>query len=354
MKKVAEIDKNFKLETHLEEKKISFYNIKEKPFDIYGLYHPQKGRRFTRMNPEIARKVNEGVEALNYHTAGGRVRFRTDSPYVAISVRMPSIFRMAHMPLSGSSGFDLYLSNQQGYQYEASFIPPVESVNGFEAIHYFKDTEMKDITINFPLYNEVSEVYIGISKDSTLSSGGKYRNEFPVVYYGSSITQGGCASRPGNCYQAMLSRKFDLDYVNLGFSGSARGEQVMAEYLAEMDMSCFVYDYDHNAETVELLEQTHAPMYKIIREKNPFLPIIMLSRPDIRKSDDTDKRFAVIEKTYQDARQSGDNQIYLIDGRTIMSDLGEDAGTVDGIHPNDLGFWCMTRKIGEVMQEIGL
>lgn len=128
----------------------------------------------------------------------------------------------------------------------------------------------------------------------------------------------------------------------------------MAEYLAEMDMSCFVYDYDHNAETVELLEQTHAPMYKIIREKNPFLPIIMLSRPDIRKSDDTDKRFAVIEKTYQDARQSGDNQIYLIDGRTIMSDLGEDAGTVDGIHPNDLGFWCMTRKIGEVMQEIGL
>ena len=352
MKKIDEIDKNFKIETDLNEKNIRFYNVKEKPFDLYGFYNSETGRQFTRMPPEIAKNISEGVYTLCHRTAGGRVRFGTNSPYIAISVQLPSICPMPHMPLSGSAGFDLYTFSDNVYRYEHSFIPSNEAVDGYEAIYYFEDAAMRDITINFPLYNDVSELYIGVSENSVISEGEKYINEKPVVYYGSSITQGGCASRPGNSYQGMLSRRFNIDFVNLGFSGCAKGERLMADYISGMDMSCFVFDYDHNAQSVEFLEKTHASMFDIIREKNPDLPIIMLSRPDIRKSDETDERFGVIEKTYNAAKQRGDKNVYLIDGRNIMRNLAGDSGTVDGCHPNDLGFFCMAESIGAVLEKI--
>lgn len=107
----------------------------------------------------------------------------------------------------------------------------------------------------------------------------KYAVKKPVVYYGSSITQGACASRPGNCYESILSRRLDCDYINLGFSGSAKGEDAIVDYIIGLDMSVFVMDYDYNAPTPEHLEKTHSKMFKAIRAEHPTLPIIIMPRP---------------------------------------------------------------------------
>jgi len=173
-----------------------------------------------------------------------------------------------------------------------------------------------------------------------------------VVAESSSITQGACASRPGNCYQNIITRRLDCDYINLGFSGSAKAEPEIAEYIAGLDMSLFVYDYDHNATKLEYLQDTHERMFKTIRERQPDLPIVMVSKPAPKPTEAVIKRRDVIMQTYLNARAAGDEKVWFVDGSTMLQLFGGDNGTVDGVHPNTLGMMCMAQTIGDVMARI--
>lgn len=348
MNNIALIDSNFKVNTNLDERDIKFYDVSQPPFKIYGVYYDSE--KYRRIPEYVAKSVNDGVYALHANTAGGRVRFKTDSPYVAINAKMPNIGKMSHFALTGSAGFDLYIGKEPE-KYIASFIPPFEIQEGYESIVYFDSSEMREITINFPLYSEVAELYIGVSDNATLCTPEPYKLEKPIIYYGSSITQGGCASRPGNTYESIISRRLNADYVNLGFSGSARAEAEIAEYISQLDMSVFVYDYDHNAPTSEHLSRTHENMFKRIRKSNPDLPIILLSRPKICLTKEEMTRLEIIKTTYKNAVESGDRNVYLIDGRTLMEMAG-DEGTVDNCHPNDLGFMSMAKALGDVLEKV--
>ena len=116
-------------------------------------------------------------------------------------------------------------------------------------------------------------------------------------------------------------------------------------------MSVYVMDYDHNAPTAEHLEKTHEKMYKCVRAAQPELPIIMVSCPECRLTEDQVKRRAIIRATYDRAIADGDENVYFIDGSTLTWRFGGDSGTVDGCHPNDLGFMCMAVGIGEVVKQ---
>ena len=347
--RIEDIDVNFKIDNSVNEEKLVYLSVKEKPFDLYGFAQKDK---FLRLPLEVAKDVNSGVESLCTHTAGGRVRFKTDSPYVAISVKYPYIARFNHMPLTGTTGFDMYSFSDGKYTFIKSFSPAPDSGNSFEGIYYFGSAKLRDITINFPLYNAISEVYIGLDRKSTVDGGDKYINSKPIVYYGSSITQGGCASRPGNAYQAIITRRFNVDHVNLGLSGRARGEKAISDYLASLDMSAFVYDYDHNAPSVEHLQNTHEPLFKAVRSAHPEIPIIMMTRPFDSYKQNVDARKAVVFKTYRNAVDSGDKNVYFIEGDKMQNILGGDSGTVDGCHPNDLGFMCMAEAVAKVIEPL--
>ena len=348
LKNIASVDSNFKVNTELNIENIRFYDAKKQPFKIYGVFY--ENGRFRRLPEDVAKKVNDGVYNLHTHTAGGRVRFKTDSPYVAIHVKMPDIGKMPHFALTGSAGFDLYIG-KANEKYTATFVPPFGIRDGYESVVRFNSSEVRDITINFPLYSAVSELYIGISEDADIQPAEPYRLENPIVYYGSSITQGGCASRPGNSYESIISRRLNADYVNLGFSGSAKAEAEIAEYISKLDMSVFVYDYDHNAPTAEYLNETHEKMFCEIRKANPELPIVLLSRPKFTLTEEEEKRLEIIKTTYQNAIGNGDKNVYLIDGRSLMK-MAEDEGTVDNCHPNDLGFMSMAKALGELLEKI--
>lgn len=349
---IKDIDKNFNIETKIEEKDLKFISVLEKPFDLYGYCNGEKS--FRRLPAAVAENVNEGVEVLASNTAGVRVRFCTDSPYIAISVKYPNILKLPHMPFTGTTGFDMYSCENGKYIFEKTFVPPIDIKDGYEGIHYFGTKKMRDITINFPLYNDVSEVYIGLAESAEIGHGGKYNNEKPIVYYGSSITQGGCASRPGTSYQAIVSRDLNYDYVNLGFSGSARGEDEIIDYINSLEMSCFVLDYDHNAPDYKFLSETHEPMFKKIRARNPDLPIIIMSMPYCNTLRDVKEREEVIKATYDNAVKSGDKNVYFIDGEVLFDAFGGDSGTVDGTHPNDLGFMCMAKAVRECLEKIDI
>ena len=345
MNNISSIDSNFKVNSELDIKDIRFYDIKHPTFKTYGVFYDSG--KYRRIPESVAKTVNDGVYALHANTAGGRVRFKTNSPYVAIHAVMPSVGKMPHFALTGSAGFDLYV----GERYAATFVPPFDIRGGYESVIRFDSSVMREITVNFPLYSEVAELYIGVSENASVGPAEPYKLEKTIVYYGSSITQGGCASRPGNSYESIISRRLNTDYVNLGFSGSARGENEIAEYISRLDMSAFVYDYDHNAPTAEHLKKTHEKMFELIRKSNPDLPIILLSRPKFSLTEDEETRLNIIRATYRNAIERKDGNVYLIDGRALMR-TAEDEGTVDNCHPNDLGFMSMADEIGGLLKKI--
>ena len=345
MSDISKHDTNFKVETNISKTDVEFFNVRSAPFQVCGLMH--ENGRFRRMPEAVAKKVNEGVAGLHEHTAGGRLRFKTDSAYVAIHAKMSNLSKLPHMAFSGSIGFDLYVKKD----YVGTFMPNIAIEDGYENIIEFGSNKIREITINFPLYSGVEEVFVGLQKGCKVLAPTPFKIEKPIVYYGSSITQGGCASRPGTCYQGFVSRAIDADYVNLGFSGSARAEKVISDYINGLDMSVFVYDYDHNAPSLEYLMQTHERMFLEIREKHKDLPIIIMSRPKYCLTDVEKARLETIKKTYENAVARGDKNVYFLDGATLMK-VAKRNGTVDNCHPTDLGFYSMAQPLIKVLKQI--
>ena len=304
---VSQIDRNFVVQTSLDIENIKFYNIEEKPF--------------------------------------------SNSPYVAIHAKMPGIGKMSQFALSGSAGFDLYVGKKEEYQ--GIFIPPRSIEDGFESVVRFPDRKMREITINFPLFSFVSDLYIGLDEKAQIKASVGYKHKQPIVFYGSSITQGACATRPGNSYLNIISRALRTDYRSLAFTGNAKGEDAIANYIKDLDMSCFVYDYDHNAPDAEHLEKTHQRMFNIIREANPELPIIIMPAPCYAPDETQEKRAAIVKKTYKDAVASGDKNVYFIDGKKLMKYAKTD-GFADylGCHPNDLGFYSMAQALIPLLKKL--
>ena len=349
MSRISEIDKNFVVQSTNDREDTVYFKATDPRFEINGVFY--EDGKFRRLPETVAKETSWGVLGLSVHTAGGRLRFKTNSKYIIIKATLCEVGKMPHFALTGSAGFDLYEKGENTQEYVRTFVPAFDITDTIDGAHDFPNDKEREITINFPLYSGVVELYIGLQKGAVIKAPTPYKNEKPVVFYGSSITQGGCASRAGTSYQGFISRRLNLDFVNLGFSGSAKAEDTIAEYIANLDMSAFVYDYDHNAPDTDHLEATHEKMFKKIREANPSLPIIIMPRPKFRRSEEEEKRFEIIKKTYQNAVDAGDKNVYLLTGKELMA-LAGDEGTVDNCHPTDFGFASIAKAVGDLIEKI--
>lgn len=330
-----------------------FYNVKQKPFRIYGLYDPLNTSPYRRMPEAVAEATNDGVKHTNFNTSGGRVRFVTDSDYIALRMVSSGSAHMSNMCLMGSSAFDIYVSHNGVDRFAGVFDPPLTGyTDGYDNIigSPWLPKGRKEITINFPLYSGVTELWIGLDRNSTLEERADYKIRKPVLYYGSSITQGGCASRPGMAYEAIISRRLDADFINLGSNGSARAEQPIADYMASLDPVVFVMDYDYNAPDPEYLAKTHENLYMTFRKAHPDTPVIIVGKPDFWLCSGSNmERRDVIYRTYNNARLRGEKVIF-IDGHSLFPANMREECTVDNCHPNDLGMTGMADVIGKAVE----
>ena len=356
MESYINLDKNMIVNTTIGDAEVTWYDVRRAPFSLHGLYEPRTEAFFHRLPLDVAAATSVAVDSLSQESAGGRVRFSTDSPYIALRAKFRVVGRSSHLTLVSTAGFDLYIDGEFGSRFVKEFRMPYDMVDSYEQIVYLESETLRSYTINFPVHSVVESLEIGLKPGAALKEARPYRNVKPIAFYGSSIVHGTAASRPGYIYPSIISRTLNVDFYNIGFSGNAKGEPVLAEWMATLPMSVFVCDYDHNAPTIEHLEATHYPMYEIIREKNPDLPYIMITRPNywtmIRDQSCILKRRDIIMSSYLKARQAGDENVYFIDGMSFFVEPHQYDFSMDGVHPNDAGFQRMADGIGTVIRHI--
>jgi lysophospholipase L1-like esterase len=336
---------------------IVWFDPREKPFDLIGFEWINNDCAFRRLPIHPDWPIREAVDQLANHTAGGQVRFRTDSRKILIKVELRERSGMYHMPATGQSGFDLYVNMSGVQRYLKTSRFPHDTIRYEVELYAADQMEMQTFTLNFPLYNGVNSLQIGLEDGAKLEAPSSFKLPGKFVIYGTSITQGGCVTRPGMAYSNILSRKLDVQFVNLGFSGNGRGEPELAHLINEITGTSFIIlDYEANAN--ETIVNTLGPFIEILRERHPKVPILVVSK--IRYASATTgsrayenlMRLRDFQKRLVETRKNaGDNNIYFLDGSEI---LGEDFDecTVDGVHPTDLGSLRIARAIQSVVESI--
>jgi lysophospholipase L1-like esterase len=327
------------------------------PFRLSGFAWYEQDRIYRRLPLAGRDSLPVAVDGLADHTAGGQIAFRSDSSQVAVRVELAGPADMNHMPATGQCGFDLYLGPPGSLLYHGTSVYD-RLLTEYEALLFeHPDAKMRDFTLNFPLYQGVKRVQIGLLPEATVAPPKPWAASDRIVFYGTSVTQGGCASRPGMAYTNILSRALNCEVINLGFSGSGKGEPAVIRAVASIpDPRLIVLDYEAN--TQGDLAETLPDAIDILRSRHRTVPILVVSRfsfaKDLTHQDvlharntNRDLQAGAVEKK----RAGGDPHVHFFDGSTL---LGPDAHecTVDGIHPNDLGFMQMARSLEPVLRDL--
>lgn len=329
---------------------MKYVSIYDAPIVINGLLSDYHKGHFWKVPETLFGKVSEMTDKLGKRATGGRVRFRTNSKKLWIRVTLQHCAPDINFPIIGSAACDVLRGRGIQAEYIGYVVPPE-----FGKLIGEREIElpgvMDDYTIYMPRNESVEDIEIAIDADAEILPPTPYTYEDPVFYYGSSITEGCSATHPSCNFVAYTSRWVDADFINFGFSGAACGEPAMAEFIAGQRMSVFVMDYDRNAVNAEHLRKTHETFFKIIREAQPELPIIMQSKADDQLKHEMMERRDIIRQTYRNALAAGDNHVYFIDGSETYGSAGRFACTIDMVHPNDIGFRLMSQRLYPLLKE---
>ena len=321
---------------------IIWFDPREEPFTLTGFEWIKEDSVYRRLPVHPDWEIREAVDQLANHTAGGQIRFRSDCKRILLKVELRERSGMYHMPATGQSGFDLYVQDGGIQRYLRTTRFPHDTIQYQVELFNDKEKQLRTFTINFPLYNGVNSLHIGLEYESTLKAPPSFTLPGKIVIYGTSITQGGCVSRPGMAYSNILSRKLDIQFVNLGFSGNGRGELALAHLINQISgISFIILDYEANAS--KTIVNTLGPFVNLLREKHPDTPILIMSKiryasaPVGSPADKSLMHNRDFQRNLVDERKTaGDKNIYFLDGSTILGDDYYEC-TVDGVHPTDLG-----------------
>lgn len=324
-----------------------WFNAGESPLELTGFFWYPQDKVFRRLPMEMDPAITPAVRNLSWHTAGGKLRFRTDSQKVVLRIKLRNKNVMPHMAITGSSGFDLYV----GAPGKEVYCNTTKSKDqNYDCTLFQHDRkELRTMTINFPLYQGVDSLQIGLEKGSKLLPPEPLKKY--VAVYGTSITQGGCAARPGMAWTNIVSRRMKRHFYNYGFSGSGKGEPVMAELLGTLDPAMYILAFQSNAGA------NYLPALKkfipTLRKARPNTPIVVVStffRPRGNEKNtlaNAEKQRAIIEEF----RKAGDKNLYTLDGSASMDPYRYEA-TVDGTHPTDLGFLLQANFIQKFIEPL--
>ncbi|NQV23058.1 MAG: SGNH/GDSL hydrolase family protein [Rhodopirellula sp.] len=317
---------------------------------------------FDRLPARAKELVRPAVWGLSKHSAGLCVRFVTDATEIHARWTLTSAsLAMNHMPATGVSGLDLYASTKTTSESGGKFRwlavgKPTAKENAAKLVSGIPQGT-REYLLYFPLYNGVESVEIGIPKSASVwKPKARLSGLKPIVFYGTSITQGGCASRPGMVHTGILGRWLDAPVINLGFSGNGRMEAEVATLMSEIDASVFVIDCLPNIAAGDVTSRTE-PLVRILRAVHPTTPIVLVEDRSYadsfllhsKRERNLTSRVA-LKAVFDRLKKAGDPNLYYIPGEDLIGDDGE--GTVDSSHPTDLGFLRQSEAFSRVLRPI--
>jgi lysophospholipase L1-like esterase len=325
-------------------------------FELIGKGFTDTQNPFGRLPLSIKERTRPPVWSLSKNCSGLAIRFRTNSTVIAAKWEVTGDVVMNHFAPSGIKGLDLYGLKNGKWQFVNSARPAGKKTTAVIIDHMAG--ELMEYLLYLPLYDGLANLEIGVQPSAVIGNPeiNSPQKEKPVVFYGTSITQGGCASRAGMAYPNQLSRMLDRQIVNLGFSGNGQLDPEIAEFMAGIDASCFVMDCLPNVSIAQMQEK-YARFVEIIREKKPYVPILMVETilfPHMYYDQTVysllQEKNATLQKIFAEQKKRHDRNIYYVKGDRLIGNDSE--GTVDGVHLTDLGFLRMSQNLYPVIHKL--
>jgi lysophospholipase L1-like esterase len=310
---------------------------------VEGRAWSDRKAKFDRLPAKAESVVRRPVWSLSHHSAGMATRFKTNATTIHVRWSLTSSsLAMPHMPATGVSGLDLYVKTESGrWRWLANGRPTKQADNQATLTNGIPAGE-REYVLYLPLYNGVTSVEIGIGKSDVIERLPRPDDTKPIVFYGTSITQGGCASRPGMVHTAILGRRLDRPVINLGFSGNGKMEQEVTDLLGELDVAVYVIDCSPNMNAEQIAERTE-PLVRTLRKAHPTTPILLVEdrnytnsflNPDRQEHNENNHK--ALLAAYNRLVADGVTGLDYLEGEHLLGDDGE--ATVDSSHPTDLGF----------------
>jgi lysophospholipase L1-like esterase len=332
---------------------LAWYDVTQ--WGVEGRGWTETRRYFDRLPAKAEGVVRAPVWSLSRHSAGMCVRFATDAAEIhARYTLLSSSLGMPHMPPTGVSGLDLYAQDDEGtWRWVAVSRPRAQTVKA-KLVSEIRPGRRAYMAY-LPLYNGVESMAIGVPPDAAFEPLPP-RTAKPIVYYGTSIAHGACASRPGMAFPAILGRRLDRPVVNLGFSGNGRMDWEVVELMAELDAAVYCIDCLPNMEGPQVAERAE-PLVRTLREGQPAAPIVLIEDrtyantwllPDRRQRHTASR--AALRAAYEKLRSEGVEGLYYIEGEHLLGD--DDEATTDSSHPSDLGMMRMADALEPVLRAI--
>ena len=338
-----------------QENKVKYYGRDFFLIEGTAIADSLKESPYDRLPISYKKVVREPVWDLSKSSAGLSVRFHSNSSSVSLKWEVLNDFSMNHMADTGIKGIDLYFNNSGLWQYVGTGRPSGK-INE-QLIIDNMNLEMREYKLYLPLYDGIESLEIGIDPNSLIKKPLK-SNSKPIVFYGTSITQGGCASRPGMVHTNIISRKLNIDCINFGFSGNGRMETSIGILIADIDASLFVIECMANVNK-DMVSKNTAPLVKIIRKKHPNTPIIFIENIifesgylDNTIKNELNNKNIELKYQYNKMLKEGIVNLFYIDNTDAIG--ADHEGTVDGVHLTDLGFLRYADFLIDKFVEFGL
>jgi lysophospholipase L1-like esterase len=320
----------------------AWYDVRK--WGVEGKGWAETERYFDRLPPKAHGVVRQPVWDLSRQSAGMMARFQTDAKNLRVRYTLlSSNLALPHMPATGVSGVDLYAQDTDGqFRWLAVSFPTAKAVEAQLVPEVDPSTEQRGRSYHLylPLYNGTESLEVGVPKAAAFRAQPP-RTSKPILFYGTSIMQGACASRPGIALTAILGRRLKMPVVNLGFSGNGQMEPEVGKLLAELDPAVYVIDCLPNM-SPELVAQRAAPLAQQLRAARPETPILLVedrtfTNAPFRQSARIahHERRQALRKAFDELKRAGVGDLHYLPGDDLVGDDGE--GATDGSHPNDLG-----------------
>ena len=314
---------------------------------------------FTRLPVFMKDSVRDQLWWLAGCSTGIGIRFSTDSRRIGARYNLRYDFSMMHMAMTGIKGTDLYRLDDDGKWHYVNTARPIKDSVQHKIYVENLDGKMHEYMIYLPLYDGIKWFEIGVDSTATLQQPqvDNPRRGKRIVCYGTSVMQGGCATRTGMTQTTMLQRDLNVEVVNLGFSGEGKQDYCMARLMAQIeDVICYVIDPVPNC-TKDMCDTLTYNFVKILRDAKPDVPIVMVegltypyAKYDSYFRDYLPEKNEAFRKNYERLKKENKKNLYYMttEGMTGF----EEEGTVDGVHLTDIGFRAYTQKLEKILKKI--